>query len=47
MKNIVFPILLVLACLPVLAQKDTTKNLQLNQVEVIKAFEANLEEAKK
>lgn len=43
----VLPVMLLVACMQAAAQKDTTKQLQLNQVEVIKAFEANLEEAKK
>lgn len=38
--------LLVLITLPAIGQKDSTK-LQINQVEVVKAFEANLEDARK
>jgi hypothetical protein len=38
--------ILLVITLPLVAQKDSTK-LQINQVEVIKSFEANLEDARK
>ena len=46
MRNILFITIILTSGLT--AQKDTSgTNLQLNQVEVIKAFEANLEDAQK
>ncbi len=47
MKNIILSACLLSFSLALFAQKDTTKNLELNQVEVIKSFEAILEEAKR